>query len=53
MKVLIIFAHPNPMSFTHAILDSFVRGLSESGHGPLRRLVAKLYIKNKSEVVYF
>ncbi len=26
MKVLIIYAHPNPMSFTHAILDNFVRG---------------------------
>jgi NAD(P)H dehydrogenase (quinone) len=32
MKVLIIYAHPNPMSFTHAILDNFVRGLSEAGH---------------------
>jgi NAD(P)H dehydrogenase (quinone) len=32
MKVLIIYAHPNPMSFTHAILDNFVKGLSEAGH---------------------
>jgi NAD(P)H dehydrogenase (quinone) len=32
MKVLIIFAHPNPISFTKAILDNFVRGLKESGH---------------------
>jgi len=32
MKVLIIYAHPNPLSFTHAILDNFVRGLSEAGH---------------------
>ena len=32
MKILIIYAHPNPMSFTHAILDNFVRGLSEAGH---------------------
>jgi NAD(P)H dehydrogenase (quinone) len=32
MKALIIYAHPNPMSFTHAILDNFVRGLSEAGH---------------------
>ena len=32
MKVLIIYAHPNQMSFTHAILDNFVRGLSEAGH---------------------
>jgi NAD(P)H dehydrogenase (quinone) len=32
MKVLIIFAHPNPMSFTKAVLDNFVRGLKEAGH---------------------
>jgi len=32
MKVLIIYAHPNPMSFTKAILDNFVRGLKEGGH---------------------
>ena len=32
MKVLIIYAHPNPMSFTKAILDNFVRGLEEAGH---------------------
>ena len=97
MKVLIIYAHPNPMSFTKAILNNFERGLKESGHqyeivdlykikfnpvlqdkdfaffvdkdlpewvfrqmdmrkmivelagGPVRRLVSKLYIKNKSD----
>ena len=32
MKVLIIYAHPNPKSFTKAILDNFVRGLKEAGH---------------------
>jgi NAD(P)H dehydrogenase (quinone) len=32
MKVLIIYAHPNPMSFTRAILDNFVNGLKEAGH---------------------
>ena len=32
MQVLIIFAHPNPMSFTKAILDNFVRGLKDAGH---------------------
>jgi NAD(P)H dehydrogenase (quinone) len=32
MKALIIYAHPNPMSFTKAILDNFVRGLKEAGH---------------------
>ena len=32
MNVLIIFAHPNPMSFTKAILDNFVKGIKEAGH---------------------
>jgi NAD(P)H dehydrogenase (quinone) len=32
MKVLIVYAHPNPMSFTKAILENFVRGLKEAGH---------------------
>ena len=32
MKVLIIYAHANPMSFTRAILDNYVRGLKEGGH---------------------
>ena len=97
MKVLIIYAHPNPMSFTKAVLDNFVRGIKEAGHqheivdlyktkfnpifqdmdsaffvdedmpkdlfqqidmrgmivglagGPIKRLAAKLYIKNKTD----
>lgn len=97
MKVLIIFAHPNPLSFTKAVLDNFVRGLKEAGHqfevvdlykikfnpifqsmdsaffvdedipedlfeqmdlrkavielagGPLKRFIAKRYIKNKTD----
>ena len=97
MKVLIIFAHPNPKSFTRAILDNFVRGLKEGGHqfeivdlykikfnpvfqdmdsaffvdedmppdlfkqmdmkkmiielagGRIKRFIAKMYIKNKSD----
>lgn len=32
MNVLVIYAHPNPKSFNHAILDSFTRGLAEGGH---------------------
>jgi NAD(P)H dehydrogenase (quinone) len=32
MKVLIIYAHPNPMSFTHAILGNFIKGIKEAGH---------------------
>ena len=32
MKVLIIYAHPNPKSFTKAILDNFVKGVREAGH---------------------
>jgi len=97
MKALIIYAHPNPLSFTKAILDNFVKGLKESGHqyeiidlykikfnpvfqdmdsaffvdedlpadlfkqidmrkmivelagGPLKRFIARLYIRNKSD----
>ena len=97
MKVLIIFAHPNPQSFTKAVLDNFVRGIKEAGHqyeiidlyktkfnpifqdmdfaffvdkdipkdifqqmdlrativklagGPIKRFIAKLYIKNKTD----
>ena len=97
MKVLIVYAHPNPLSFTKAILDNFVRGLKEAGHqyevldlykikfnpvfqdkdftffvdeelpqrimdemnlreaiiglagGPIKRLLAKLLIKNKTD----
>lgn len=32
MKVLIIYAHPNPLSFTNAILTNFVNGLKAAGH---------------------
>lgn len=32
MKVLVVYAHPNPQSFNHAILKSFTGGLSEAGH---------------------
>jgi NAD(P)H dehydrogenase (quinone) len=32
MKVLIVFAHPKPKSFNHAVLDSFIKGLKEGGH---------------------
>jgi NAD(P)H dehydrogenase (quinone) len=97
MKVLIVYAHPNPVSFTKAILDNFIRGLKEAGKdyeiidlyktkfnpifqdmdfsffvdeeipkdllqrmnlkeliislsgGPLKRLIAKLWLKNKDD----
>ncbi len=32
MKVLTVYAHPNPKSFCHAILDRFTQGLQEAGH---------------------
>jgi len=32
MKVLVVYAHPNPQSFNHAILESFTGGLAEAGH---------------------
>ncbi|MEH2245144.1 NAD(P)H-dependent oxidoreductase [Nostoc sp.] len=34
MNVLIVYAHPNPNSFNHAILDSVVTGLKEADHTP-------------------
>ncbi len=32
MKVLAVYAHPNPKSFCHAVLEQFTRGLNEAGH---------------------
>ncbi len=32
MKVLTVYAHPNPKSFCRAVLQQFTRGLQEAGH---------------------
>lgn len=32
MQVLVVYAHPNPNSFNHAVLESFAKGLEHSGH---------------------
>lgn len=32
MRVLTVFAHPNPRSFCHAILRQFTKGLEDAGH---------------------
>jgi NAD(P)H dehydrogenase (quinone) len=32
MKILTIYAHPNPKSFCHAVLQQFTRGLVDAGH---------------------
>ena len=32
MNVLTVYAHPNPKSFCHAILQQFTKGLEEAGH---------------------
>ena len=32
MKVLIVFTHPNPQSFNHALLEHISEGLQEAGH---------------------
>ena len=32
MNVLIVYAHPNTKSFNAAVLESFTKGLDESGH---------------------
>ena len=32
MRVLTVYAHPNPKSFCHAILQQFTKGLENAGH---------------------
>lgn len=32
MKVLTVYAHPNPGSFCHAVLERFIQGLADAGH---------------------
>jgi len=32
MRVLTVYAHPNPRSFNHAVLDRFTAGLKDAGH---------------------
>lgn len=34
MRVLTVYAHPNPSSFSHAALEHFTRGLTDAGHEP-------------------
>lgn len=34
MRVLTVYAHPDPKSFSHAVLEEFTRGLRDSGHEP-------------------
>ncbi len=33
MRVLVVYAHHNPGSFTHAILERVTKGLGDGGHG--------------------
>jgi NAD(P)H dehydrogenase (quinone) len=32
MRILTVYAHPNPKSFCHAILEQFTKGLEDAGH---------------------
>jgi NAD(P)H dehydrogenase (quinone) len=32
VRVLTVFAHHDPKSFCHAVLEEFTRGLGEAGH---------------------
>jgi NAD(P)H dehydrogenase (quinone) len=32
MRVLTVYAYPNPTSFCHAVLDRFTQGLADAGH---------------------
>ena len=35
MKVLTVYAHPDPHSFCHGVLERFTAGLREAGHESL------------------
>ena len=32
MRALVVYAHPNPQSFNHAVMKAFSEGLTEAGH---------------------
>ncbi|HTY59280.1 MAG TPA: NAD(P)H-dependent oxidoreductase [Bacteroidota bacterium] len=32
MRILTVYAHPNPKSFCHAVLEQFTKGLKDAGH---------------------
>jgi NAD(P)H dehydrogenase (quinone) len=32
MNILTVYAHPNPKSFCHAVLEQFTKGLADAGH---------------------
>jgi NAD(P)H dehydrogenase (quinone) len=32
MKILTVYAHPDPKSFCHAVLEQFTKGLEDAGH---------------------
>jgi NAD(P)H dehydrogenase (quinone) len=32
MEVLVVYAHLNPKSFCHAVMESFAKGLEDGGH---------------------
>ena len=32
MKILTVYAHPDPKSFCHAVLEQFMKGLKDAGH---------------------
>ena len=46
MKVLVIYTHPNPESFNHAVLENVLKGLKESEHEVKEKDLYKLAIKN-------
>ncbi len=48
MRVLIVYAHPNPSSFNHAILEHCSLGLQEAGHDVR---VKDLYAENFDPVL--
>ena len=50
MKVLIIYAHPDPESFNHAILEQIKRGLKTGNH---EVKIIDLYAENFNPVLIY
>lgn len=48
MKTLIVYAHPNPQSFNHAILTALIAGLEGAGH---EVTIKDLYAENFDPVL--
>jgi NAD(P)H dehydrogenase (quinone) len=54
MHVFIVYCHPSPVSFTHSLLQMFIRGLQEAGHTyEVSDLYKMNYRPDMNEAEYF